>query len=157
MSKYTSRCPAEPFEDENFWSFLVLFFLNFELKCLDFDHQFRSSLSALLSESLAEILKTSFGKESLLLISNLNGKMFGLVPSMFQQGNQNSNFGFYSDSLCNENFSHKNISFFWCFRTLVKYSPKCMWKVSGEVIKTAFKVSRRLCWAIRFFEKALVI
>ena len=62
LSQYTSRCPAEPFEDEDFWSFLVLFFFNFWDKCLDFDHQFRSSLSALLSESLAEILKTCFWK-----------------------------------------------------------------------------------------------
>ena len=53
--------------------------------------------------------------------------------------------------------SPRRIQFFWCFSTWIKCFPKCLWKVSREVVGAAFVVSRRRCCAIRFFEEVLVI
>ena len=42
--------------------------------------------------------------------------------------------------------------FVWCFLIWINYFPKRFWKLSGEIVKNSFKVSRWLCWAILFWE-----
>ena len=50
-------------------------------------------------------------KKGLLFFWDLNGKKFGLVTSLFQPGDQNSNLGFCRNILWNENFSQKEYNF----------------------------------------------
>ena len=71
--------------------------------------------------------------------------MFGLVTSLFQPGDQNSNLGFCRNILWNEIFSQNEYNFSIVLGLAANFFQKVFWKVSGEVVKNDFNLSRRLC------------
>ena len=51
---------------------------------------------------------------------------------------------------------HERIYFLQSFMIWINYFLKCLWKVSSEVVKIAFKVLKRLCWA-NFSQEVFII
>ena len=152
-SKYTSKCQQELSEDGVLWRFFGFYmFLNFELKCLDFAHEISTSLSKLLSNSLEEIVDDIFFRKqnSLLFI-------FGLWPKFLLTFNNDLSAGLPKIllALLDEHFAQWKFcfgenTFSDFFLIWINYFPKRLWKLSVEIVKNSFKVSRWLCWAILF-------
>ena len=81
---------------------------------------------------------------------DLDRNTYGFLTSVFRQGGQNRILGFYRNNLWNGIFSQKNVSFLNSLGIWIEHFPRCLWKISREVVKTCFNVSRGICWAILF-------
>ena len=135
--------------------FVIFIFSNFELKSLDFSQKTRTLLWTLLSNSHEKKVDHNFFQWRVTVFFQFR-TLTKTSPDFAQWP-----FGTAAKTaLCIARWRLHGMKIFlgriYClqyFMIWITYFLKCLWKASGDVVKTAFIEPERICWVNGFFDK----
>ena len=129
--------------------FVFYIFSNFQEKCLNLAYEIRTSLSTLLPNSHEEMVDDIFFQRRVNVFFYFwtLTKISSDFPRWVIGRVAKTTFCVARWRLFRRKSILERIYFLQSFMIWINYFLKCLWKVLREVVKTAFKVSKRLCWA----------